>query len=314
MGSSSGVSRRAKAIVLGAAAGGGFPQWNCACPVCALAWAGDPRTEPRTQSSLAVTGDGEAWTLLNASPDLGQQIRSTPALHPRPTLPGSPPRHSPIAAVVLTNGDIDHVAGLLSLRERQPLRVLALEAVHAALASSPVFGVLARDRVERVAVGPGEVFQASRGLSITLFPVPGKAPLYLEGPAPEIGQTDGEVAGVLVEAGGSRLAYVPGCAAPTPALAARLRDCDVILFDGTLFTDDEMIRNRSGSKTGRRMGHAPITGDGGTLAWLQSLPARRKIYIHINNTNPILIEGSPERRILDEAGIEVARDGQEIVL
>ena len=228
--------------------------------------------------------------------------------------PRSGPRHSPIAAVVLTNADLDHVAGLLSLRERQPFKLLALPPVHAALAASPVFNVLAGNVVERVHARQGEMYDTSPGLKATLFPVPGKVPLYAESEEPTIGTDEGETAGILVEAGSSRLAYVPGCAALTPGLRKRLEAADVVLFDGTLFTDDEMIREGVGTKTGRLMGHVPITGDGGSLDKLRALPARTRIYVHINNTNPILIEGSPERRIVDEAGLAIARDGMEVPL
>jgi pyrroloquinoline quinone biosynthesis protein B len=296
-----------RALVLGAAAGGGFPQWNCRCPVCALAWAGDPRVSPRTQSSVAVTGDGRSWILLNASPDLPQQLRAAPDLWPREGL-----RHSPIAAVVLTNGDVDHVAGLLSLRERQGFRLAALPPVLSVLEENPIFSVLADRVVERVEARPGEPLGIG-GLTFELFPVPGKAPLYREGPDLVVGAESGETAGVLVRSGKGALAYVPGCAVLTPGLIERLAQADVLLFDGTLYTDDEMIRAGVGQKTGRRMGHIPISGPGGSLERLKELPARKKVYIHVNNTNPILVEGSAERAAVEAAGFEVAFDGLEIV-
>jgi pyrroloquinoline quinone biosynthesis protein B len=294
-------------IVLGAAAGGGYPQWNCRCGVCRLAWDGDARVTPRTQSSLAVTGDGTSYTLLNASPDLGQQIRATRALWPREGT-----RDSPIGAVVLTNGDIDHIAGLLTLRERQPFRLVALAPVHAVLAADPMFRVLDDAVVERVVAKPGETIETTPGVRIALAPVPGKVPLYREGAEPEIGVETGETAGVFGLAGTIRLAYVPGCAAFTDALMGRLSQADVVLFDGTLFEDDEMIRAEVGTKTGRRMGHLPIAGRGGSLDVLQQLDVSRTIYVHLNNTNPVLIEGSPERRAVEDAGIEIAHDGMEI--
>jgi pyrroloquinoline quinone biosynthesis protein B len=221
-------------------------------------------------------------------------------------------RHSPIVAVVLTNADLDHVAGLLSLRERQPFRLIALQPVHAALADNPIFRVLASELVERVVARPGEPLTIGQ-LTIELFPVPGKAPLYREGPDPIVGAEDGEVTGVLVGATGKRLAYVPGCAVVTPALLSRLVDADVLLFDGTVFTDDEIIAAGVGAKTGRRMGHVPISGADGSLTQLEPLKAR-KIYTHINNTNPILVEGSAERSEVERAGFEIAHDGLEIVL
>jgi pyrroloquinoline quinone biosynthesis protein B len=222
-------------------------------------------------------------------------------------------RHSPIEAVVLTNGDVDHVAGLLSLRERQPFRLIALPPVLAALTENPIFEVLAGEVVERVEARPG-VALAAAGLDIELFPVPGKAPLYREGADPVIGAETGETVGVMVRSGSGRgtLAYVPGCADLTPALLERLAQADALLFDGTLYTDDEMIAAGVGRKTGRRMGHMPIAGPGGSLERLRGLPARKKVYIHINNTNPVLVEGSAERRAVEAAGFEVAFDGLEI--
>jgi pyrroloquinoline quinone biosynthesis protein B len=273
-----------------------------------LAWAGDPRVRPLTQSSVAITVDGRSFVLLNASPDLPQQLRAAPDLWPREGL-----RHSPIEAVVLTNGDVDHVAGLLSLRERQSFRLIALPPVLAALAESPIFGVLAEGVVERVEARPG-VPLAAAGLDIELFPVPGKAPLYREGADPVIGAETGETVGVMVRGGPGHgtLAYVPGCADLTPVLLDRLAEADVLLFDGTLYTDDEMIAAEVGQKTGRRMGHVPIAGPDGSLERLKALPARKKVYIHINNTNPILVEGSAERAAVEAAGFDVAFDGLEI--
>lgn len=291
-----------KAIVLGSAAGGGYPQWNCRCAVCTLAWKSDPRVRRRTQSSVAVSANGEDWLLLNASPDLGAQIAANPALHPRPS-------GSPLAAVVLTNGDVDHIAGLLTLRERQAPDVIALPPVHEAIWANTVFGALSRPR--KVVAALREPVSLPGGLEIELFAVPGKLPLYLEGEAPEIGGEGGETAGVAIRADGRTLLYVPGCAALSPDLADRLAEADVIMFDGTLYEDDEMIRADLGIKTGRRMGHMPIAGPVGSLEALSAFAARR-IYVHINNTNPVLIEGSPERCAVEEAGIEIAEDGMEI--
>jgi pyrroloquinoline quinone biosynthesis protein B len=297
---------RLTAIVLGAAAGGGFPQWNCRCPVCALAWAGDPRVRPRTQTSLAVSADGDRWLLLNASPDLRAQILANPVLHPRGN-----GRHTPIDAVLLTGGEIDQTAGLLSLRERQPFSLLATAETFAALADNPMFGALDPEIVSRKILRSGKRIDAD-GLAIEVFTVPGKVPLYLEGDNPQISESGSNV-GVEIGNGKARLLFVPGAAAVTPALKERLRAANVILFDGTLYKDDEMIASGVGTKTGRRMGHMPIDGAEGSLAALAGLPGRR-IFIHINNTNPILIDGSPERRNVEAAGFEVAFDGMEIVL
>ena len=299
---------RLTAIVLGAAAGGGYPQWNCRCPICRLAWEGDGRVRPCTQASVAVSADGDHWVLLNASPDLRAQLGAAAALHPRGGL-----RHSPIDAVILTGAEIDQVAGLLNLRERQAFALYGTPESLAALAANPMFGALATDVVTRWPVAPGEPFDPAAGLTAELFTVPGKVPLYLERGEPEVGAETGDTVGVEIAAGSARLAFVPGVAAMTPALRARLGRADAVLFDGTLFTDDEMIRSGTGPKTGRRMGHMPIDGDGGSLAALAGLPGRR-IYIHINNTNPLHVAGSPERRKVEAAGWEVAGDGMEIVL
>jgi pyrroloquinoline quinone biosynthesis protein B len=298
---------RLTAIVLGAAGGGGYPQWNCRCPVCRLAWNGDPRVKPRTQAGLAVSADGEHWILLNASPDLRAQLLATPALQPR----GSP-RSSPIVAVVLTGAEVDQIAGLLTLRERQDFSVFGTAETLAAVSINPMFGVLS-GVVTRTTVARDEPFVLPGGLAAELFAVPGKVALYLEDSDPALAAETGANVGVELVCGARRLAYVPGAAAMTPHLRERLARCDVVLFDGTLFTDDEMIANGTGSKTGRRMGHMPLDGEDGALVALASL-GRRRILTHINNTNPILVEGSAERRKVEQAGFEVAEDGMEIVL
>src|SRR5947208_10892776 len=186
---------RLTAIVLGAAAGGGYPQWNCRCAVCRLAWDGDPRVRPRAQASLAVSADGARWTLLNASPDLRAQLAATPALHPR-----EKKRGSPIEAVVLTGGEIDQTVGLLTLRERQPFTLLATEQTLGALADNPMFGALAADVVTRRAVSPGTPFMLPGGLVAELFMVPGKVPLYLEQGTPETSVESGANVGIEITA------------------------------------------------------------------------------------------------------------------
>ena len=297
---------RLTTIVLGSAAGGAFPQWNCRCPVCALAWSGDSRVRPRTQAGLAVSAGDGRWTLINASPDLGAQIRSNPALHPQAGLRGSP-----IDAVVLTGAEIDQIAGLLSLRESTPFTLYATPASHAAVAANAMFGALSA--MTRRAVNPGERFMLAGNIEASLFTVPGKLPLYLEGDEPEIGTESAANVGIELVRDGARLVFVPGAAAVTGAMRERLARADVILFDGTLFADDEMLRTGTGPKTGRRMGHMPIDGEGGALQALDGLTARR-IFVHINNTNPIQIDGSAERRKVEAAGWQVAEDGMEIVL
>jgi pyrroloquinoline quinone biosynthesis protein B len=297
---------RLTAIVLGSAAGGAFPQWNCRCPVCALAWAGDSRVKPRTQTGIAVSAGDGRWTLINASPDLPAQIRATTALHPRGGLRGSS-----IDAVVLTGAEIDQITGLLSLRESTPFTLYATPASHAAVAANAMFGAMSS--MARRAVNPGERFVLVGDIEATLFMVPGKLPLYLEGEAPELDTESAANVGIELQRDGARLVFVPGAAVVTDAMRERFARADVVLFDGTLFTDDEMIRVGTGQKTGRRMGHMPIDGEGGSLRALDELSARR-IFIHINNTNPILIDGSAERRMTEAAGWQVAEDGMEIVL
>jgi pyrroloquinoline quinone biosynthesis protein B len=299
---------RLSAIVLGAAAGGGFPQWNCRCAVCRLAWAGDTRVKPRTQASLAVSADREHWILLNASPDLRAQVQATSSLWPQGAL-----RSSPISAVVLTGAEVDQTAGLLTLREREAFSLHATAETLAALDANPIFGVLAADVVTRNVVALGEPFALPGDLEAELFAVPGKVALYLEGDAPALAAECGANVGVEVVYGPKRIVYVPGAAGVTAAMRERFARADVVLFDGTLFVDDEMIISGTGTKTGRRMGHMPLDGKDGTVAALAGLKARR-ILTHINNTNPILVEGSAERRKVEQAGFEVARDGMEIVL
>lgn len=299
-----------RAVVLGSAAGGGYPQWNCRCAVCEAAWAG---TEPaRTQSSLAVSADGERWLLLNASPDLRSQILATPALQPR----AGRRRDSPIAAVIVTNADVDHVAGLLTLREGHAFTLHATEAVHAVLDDNPIFGVLPPDRVPRRHLPIDAAFQPEGpdgplGLTVEAFRVPGKVALYMEGREENLAldRESDDTIGLRLSAGGRSLHYLPGCAALTPALLRRLDGADCLLFDGTVWQDTEMAATGVGEKTGRRMGHLPIDGPDGSLAGLADVAIGRRIYVHVNNTNPILCSASPERARVVAAGWEVAHDG-----
>jgi pyrroloquinoline quinone biosynthesis protein B len=299
---------RLAAIVLGSAAGGGFPQWNCRCPVCLLGREQTGRAFARSQASVAVSADFTSWVLLNASPDLRAQIAATSALHPRSGI-----RHSPIKAVVLTGAEVDQVTGLLHLRERQPFEVVATSETFDILAANPIFGVLAPDVVRRRAVSVGQAIALPGGLEAELFSVPGKPPLYLEDARGAACSEGGGNVGVEVRANGATIVFVPGAAAFTDQLIARLGVANAVFFDGTLFADDEMIRFGAGEKTGRRMGHLPIFGPGGSLEGLNRFMNRR-IYIHINNTNPVLIEDSEERRQVEAAGWEVAYDGMQILL
>ncbi len=304
-------------IVLGAAAGGGFPQWNCNCETCRRAWAG--AAPAQTQASLAVSADGERWVLLNASPDLRAQVLATPALQPR-----RPGRDSPIAGVVLTNGDVDALAGLLTLRESWPLALYATPRVLEVLADNSIFNVLAGETVARrpLALDRPAVLTARDesplGLSVEPFSVPGKVALYLEhaGIERELARRSEDTIGLMVAepASGKRFYYVPGCAALDDELAARLRGAPLLFFDGTLWRDDEMIRAGLGAKTGQRMGHLSVSGAGGSMEALAPLGIGRKLFIHINNTNPILCLGSAERAAVEAAGWQVAHDGLEIEL
>ena len=294
-----------RAIVLGAAAGGGFPQWNCRCAGCLLSWAGDPRAPARTQASIAVSGNDSDWILLNASPDLTAQIRATPALQPT-----AGKRGSPISAVVLTGAEIDQVTGLLSLRERHNFTVHGTPHVLAALSENPIFAALDPSAVRREAVAFDQPFSLPGGIEGRLFAAPGKVPLYLENAA--AGKPEEFTAGIELKKDGHTILFVPGADSITLAIQRLAAEADLIFFDGTLFTDDEMIRSGAGTKTGHRMGHAPVAGEGGSLHAFQ--PGARRVYLHINNTNPILIEGSKEYEIVREAGWDVAYDGMEFTL
>lgn len=308
-----------KITVLGAAAGGGYPQWNCNHPNSRRARRNDPAAPPRTQSSIAVSADGHDWCLFNASPDLRQQINDNAVLHPRDGL-----RHSPIQGVVLTNADVDHVAGLLNLRESQPLRLYATQRVLDVLRANSIFNVLNPDFVRREPMKLDEPVNLLKpdgdplGVRITPFAVPGKVALWLEdeGKGENFGSVEEDTIALHVEdeAGGRSFYYMPACAQVTEALASRIRGADLVFFDGTLWVDDEMIRDGVGVKTGRRMGHISVSGEDGSLAALADLDIKRKIFIHINTTNPILFANSEERRAVEQAGWEVSYDGMEATL
>ena len=307
-----------RAIVLGAGAGGGFPQWNSAGPGCLRARAGDPLAKPRTQASLAVSADGERWLVLNAAPDIAAQIAATPALHPRPA-PGRL-RHSPIAAVAITGAEVDTIAGLLTLRERHAFGLYAAPKGLAALAMNPIFNVLDAGLVPRRALpldAPLEIADgagAPLGITLEAFAVPGKVALFQEQAGADPGRADdGDCIGLRVTTTGSdqALYFIPGCAELTPALRDRLHGAACVLFDGTLWRDDEMILAGAGQKTGLRMGHMSVRD---TMAAFEGLGVRRRIFIHINTTNPVLLEDSAERAMVRAAGWDVAEDGMEISL
>ncbi|MGE5388578.1 MAG: pyrroloquinoline quinone biosynthesis protein PqqB [Hyphomicrobiales bacterium] len=305
--------------ILGSGAGGGFPQWNCNCANCRAVRAGAPGFSARTQSSLAVSADGANWVLLNASPDLREQIAAAPQLAPAE---GDPVRASPIKAVALTNGDVDHVAGLLNLREAQPFSVYAAGRVLGALAANPIFTILQPQLVERIELPMDEAVAlhgagVDLGLSIRAFPVPGKIALYLEDKnAPNFGTAAGDTLGleVIETKSGKSFFYIPGCAKVDDALAARLRGAALVFFDGTLFHENEMIEQGLMGKTGSRMGHVNMSGDDGSIAAFAPLNVARKIYVHINNSNPVLDANSAQRAAANSAGWEIGADGMEVGL
>lgn len=289
--------------VLGAAAGGGLPQWNCACVNCTAARTGQlPRM---TQSSVAVSVSGETWVVLNASPDIRAQLADA---FPPPALRGSP-----VKAVVLTNADVDHIAGLLTLREGTPFDLFAARETLDVLAANAVFGVMDPAKVARREIVLDQPFEPLPGLTVTAFAVPGKVALFLEGAQGAGWRTGGQTVGLRLAAGGRVVHYLPGCAEVPDWLLDRMQDSDLLLFDGTVWRDDEMAVTGTGQKTGGRMGHMAMSGDAGSLARLGALRTGRRAYIHINNTNPVLRDG-PERAAVHAAGWTLAQDGMEFRL
>ena len=291
--------------VLGAAAGGGFPQWNCNCPQCQAVRDGSRPCRARTQSSVAVSADYRQWFLLNASPDIRTQIESFPALHPRGV------RDTPLQAVLLTDAELDHTLGLLLLREAGHLEVHATATVHETLleGTSLLQTLDAYAHVEWRQVSTGVEASLAGGLSYRAFPVPTSKRARFE-----TGEGEESVVGYRITDGhtGRVLVYLPGAQELTASVLDQLEGCTCLLFDGTCWQDDELIRLGIAGKTSRDMGHLPISGADGSLEQLAALPIERKIYIHINNTNPILLEDAPERRIVEEHGFEVAADGLEL--
>jgi pyrroloquinoline quinone biosynthesis protein B len=288
--------------VLGAAAGGGFPQWNCACANCVGVRGGRLRASPRTQASLAISADGERWVLLGASPDVRVQLERT-----RELWPGADGR-SPIAAVALPNGDVDAWAGLLSLREWTPLTLLATPPVRADVVDdNGVMATLRRfsDHSRWIDLAPDARVSVA-GLTIEGVPAPGKPPLHRTREATPLDNV-----GFVVrdERRGRSVAWFPSVAGPTPAVERALREADAIFFDGTFFRDDELVRTGRSAARARQMGHWPVGGDDGSAAMLATLPTADKWLVHVNNTNPLVVDDSPERAWLRERGIDVAHDG-----
>ena len=298
-------------LILGAAAGGGFPQWNCNCSTCAAFWRGEPGVTARTQSSIAVSADGEQWAVFNASPDMREQIIALKQMHPRAE---RGLRDSPISSVVLTNGDLDHIAGLLSLREKHPLGLYATGEIANVLDANPVFAALDPAFVKRNRIALDAPFEPVPGVCVRLIAVPGKVPLYMEGETVDTQLVGEQTVGAEITANGKRAMYIPGCAAVPDDLKARIDGADLLMFDGTLWVDDEMQREGVGQKTGARMGHMSLSGENGSIAMFAGADIGRRVFVHLNNTNPVLLPDSPQRAETEASGWEIAFDGMEISL
>jgi len=301
--------------ILGSAAGGGFPQWNCACSNCSAIRRGQFHGKPRLQTQLAVSSDGSRWFLLGASPDLRAQIESTPDLHPRDGF-----RHSPIAGAILASADLDHVLGLLLLRELQPLRVHATEPViHLLREENRMFAMLNRipGQVQWRVIRAGErlslqtVEDSSLGIDCMPVALSSRLPAYT---TKNSTSNDAVLGLVLNGASGKKLGFFPQLPSLTPELQAIFASLDYLLVDGTFWSDDELIRLQGAGQRAREMGHIPVGSQDGTLQQLKTLTNPRKMYIHINNTNPMLNQAGPEYRQVCDAGWELAEDGCQFTL
>jgi len=301
-----------RVLILGSAAGGGFPQWNCNCDNCCRLRAGSFTGKSRTQTQVAVSADGEKWALLNASPDLRVQIESAKALHPK-----HPGRDSPIKDVVITSADIDQIAGLLSLRELQPFQIHCMPSISRVIREgNSVFGMLNRvpQQVtwQDIALGNEFELDASPSISCTAFSIGSRYPVYVPADvAAKLHPEDALVGLILKSSNGATVAYLPAVPALDEPLIKRLAKTDLMLFDGTFWSDDELIRVQGSGATAREMGHIPISGAQGSLAQLAGLTRPRKVFLHVNNTNPILDETSAQYKEVRAAGWEVAEDGWE---
>ncbi|MGB6254863.1 MAG: pyrroloquinoline quinone biosynthesis protein PqqB [Bradyrhizobium sp.] len=305
-----------RVVILGAAAGGGVPQWNCGCRVCQAARTKHPELQS-TQASLAISADGNHWFLINASPDLRQQLIAAPQLHPSP----GKLRHSPIAGVILTNGEIDAIAGLLSMREGWPFTIYAHAKVLATLKSNSIFNVLNEKTVRRQPIAIDQAFEPAlpdgspSGIEILPFEVTGKGAWYLEGERRATNEA-GDTLGLRIrdKATDKFLYFLAACAEVTDDLKSRLRGAPLVFFDGTVWRDDELIAAGLGNKTGQSMGHVAMSGEQGAIASLRDLGIERKIFLHINNSNPAWFADSAERQTAERAGWSIPADGTEITL
>ncbi|AQT47544.1 pyrroloquinoline quinone biosynthesis protein PqqB [Bartonella choladocola] len=304
--------------VLGSAAGGGFPQWNCNYYLSRNARNHQSGFLARTQSSIIASTDKKQWVLFNASPDLRQQINSTPELFPDPN---GLLRSTPISAVVLTNADIDHIAGLLTMRERQPFVIYATERVIHVLENNPVFNILDPAIVKKIPLPVNKLTKICNveneptGIQIKAFPVPGKIALFLEDKKKKnFGSEDEDTIGIRIfdKKKNRSVSYIPGCAKVTAFVKSQVENSDCLFFDGTLFCDDEMIKAGLGPKTGQRMGHMSISGEDGAIEAWRNTAIPEKIFIHINNSNPVLDDHSAERQKVEQSGWKVAFDGMEL--
>jgi pyrroloquinoline quinone biosynthesis protein B len=299
-------------ILLGTAAGGGFPQWNCWCPTCRTARREPARAHPRSQSSAAVSADGRRWFLLDASPDVHAQLARLPRTEPTGM------RHQPVEGVVLTDAELDHTLGVVLLREGRHLQVYATPAVQHMLEHDsrllPVTRAFAEVRLESLAIEGATALGyrdgCPAGLTVTAFPVPAGPPRFASQ------ELAGHTVGLLVrdETTGGVCAFVPGCGGLDRALLDRLAAAELVLFDGTFWTDEELITLGIGERTARQMDHLPVSGPDGSLERLATLPGRHKVYTHINNTNPMLVEDSPQRLLVQRLGLAVGADGMRFTL
>ena len=302
--------------ILGSAAGGGFPQWNCACSNCVRVRQRNFQGLARTQVQVAISSDRANWFLLSASPDLPRQIESFPELQPT-----SQPRATPIAAFVLPGADLDQILGLIMLRESQPLRVYATPSIRRIIMDHNIIFAMVRKQISWDVVVPNREFEltsvtgAKSEIKCLPFVLNGSFPHYVDSQLAVSLPSDDAVLGLrLQSANGKRLVYMPGAPSIEASCLPHLETADLLLFDGTFWTDEELIRIQGAGRTARQMGHIPVSGPDGSLAQLAHLKHPRKVYIHVNNTNPMLDEASSEYRDVRDAGWEVAHDGMEFEL
>jgi len=308
--------------ILGSAAGGGFPQWNCACPNCRALRAGTFAGKPRSQTQVAISSDGRAWFLLGASPDLRAQIEAAPELHPRAQ--GEATRHSPIAGVALLNADLDHTLGLLLLRELQPLRAYATPSIRRILTKdNSMFAMLERvpNQLTWTDFAPGETFSLATprgedsGLRCQALPMGVHFPAYVSAARrSQLSPLESSLGLFVQSPSGKRLAFMPAVPRVNDLLREQWSACDILLFDGTFWSESELIDTQGSGQTAADMGHVPVSGPGGSLELLAEVKRARKIYVHVNNTNPMLNEAGPEYRQMRDAGWEIAEDGWQLEL